>query len=230
MNANLLKLRVFEANLMLAKSGLVKLTWGNVSAFDRESGLVVIKPSGVEYDSMCADDMVVLSPDGEILEGKLKPSSDTPTHLELYRSFPGIGGIVHTHSPCATAFAQAGRGIPAYGTTHADYFYGAIPCTQPLSPDETRTGYELNTARAIVRAFEGIDENAVPAVVVAGHGAFAWGKNAVQAVHNAIVLEEIASMALMTRSLNPNASELPRHVLDKHYFRKHGENAYYGQK
>lgn len=226
-----LKLDVYKANLELVKQGVVKYTWGNVSAIDRELSLVVIKPSGVSYEAMKPEDMVVVNlADGAIVEGDLRPSSDTPTHLELYRSFPTIGGVTHTHSVYAVAFAQAGRDIEALGTTHADTFYGAIPCTRQLLENEVLNDYELNTGRVIVEEFNcrGIDPLAVSGVVVRGHGPFTWGKDASASVYNAVVLEEVAKMAHLTTALNPQA-DLPQYVLDKHYLRKHGVNAYYGQ-
>ena len=224
-----LKKQVLEANLALPREGLVKFTWGNVSAIDRESGLVVIKPSGIAYDVMKADDMVVLSlEDGHIVEGRYKPSSDAPTHLVLYRAFKDVGGIVHTHSQYATSFAQAGMGIVPMGTTHGDYFYGEIPCTRAMTSDEIAGEYEAETGNVIVETFEGIDPISIPAVLVKSHGAFAWGKDASEAVHNAVVLEEVAKMNLQTLMLNPNASAMQRELLDRHYLRKHGKNAYYG--
>ena len=222
--------QVCKANCMLPKHGLVTFTWGNVSAIDRESGLVVIKPSGVEYDDLTADKMVVVDLNGNVIEGELRPSSDTPTHLYLYRNFPEAGGIVHTHSTNATAFAQARTPIAAYGTTHADYFYGDIPCTRELTAGETARDYEMNTGRVIVEAFKLLNPAAIPGVVVANHGPFAWGKDAAEAVHNAVVLEEVARMAILMHSINPNAKPVPNYILDKHYYRKHGDNAYYGQK
>jgi L-ribulose-5-phosphate 4-epimerase len=224
-----LKEEVLRANINLKESGLVVLTWGNVSGIDRENNMVVIKPSGIGYDAMTADDMVVVDMDGRVIEGNLKPSSDTPTHLEIYRNLPCAGGIVHTHSTHATAWAQAGRSIPAMGTTHADHFYGDIPCTRKLSPEEVKTGYELNTGKVIVETFKDIDASSVPGVIVNDHGPFTWGKNAEKAVHNAIVLEEVARMALLTHSIAGN-DIIDKYLLDKHYLRKHGRNAYYGQK
>jgi len=224
-----LKEEVLRANINLKESGLVILTWGNVSGFDREKNLMVIKPSGIGYDFMTADDMVVVDIDGKLVEGKLKPSSDTPTHLELYRNFPKVGGIAHTHSTYATAWAQAGRSIPAMGTTHADHFYGDIPCTRKLSPVEVQNDYELNTGKVIVETFKETDASAVPGVIVNDHGPFAWGKNAEDAVYNAIVLEEVARMALFTHSITGN-DIIDKYLLDKHYLRKHGRDAYYGQK
>ena len=226
-----LKQSVFEANLLLPKYGLVTFTWGNVSGVDWERGLVVIKPSGVEYDTMRPEDMVVLElATGKRVEGELKPSSDTPTHLELYRAFPGLGGIVHTHSRWATLMAQAGRGIPALGTTHADYFYGEIPCTRKMTPKEIAADYEKETGSVIIERFAGLDPTAVPAVLVHSHGPFTWGKSPAEAVHNAVVLEEVAMMAwhdiLLTGGTVP---AMQQELLDKHYLRKHGANAYYGQ-
>lgn len=225
-----LKQEVFEANLALPRQGLITLTWGNVSAIDREAGLVVIKPSGVEYDAMKADDMVVVDlATGQVVEGKLKPSSDTPTHLELYRNFLQIGGIVHTHSRWATIWAQAKLPIPALGTTHADYFYDNIPCTRLLTKTEIDNNYELETGKVIVETFQHLNPEDIPAVVVASHGPFAWGKNASKAVENAIVLEEVAMMAWHSVSLN-RPQCIQQELLDKHFLRKHGATAYYGQK
>ncbi|MBT2727325.1 L-ribulose-5-phosphate 4-epimerase [Bacillus sp. ISL-75] len=227
-----LKREVLEANLQLPEHGLVTFTWGNVSGIDRETGLVVIKPSGVPYDELQIDDLVVLDLDGNIVEGSLRPSSDTPTHLALYRALPLIGGIVHTHSPGATSWAQAGRPIPALGTTHADYFYGEIPCTRTLTKEEIERGYELETGNVIIETFEkvGLDPVAMPGILLSGHAPFSWGTNANQAVHNAVVLEEVAKMALNTYILNPQIKPIDQFLLDKHYLRKHGANAYYGQK
>lgn len=226
-----LKQQVLEANLMLPKYGLVTFTWGNVSAVDRQNGLVVIKPSGVEYDGMTADDMVVADLEtGRTVEGKYKPSSDTPTHLELYRAFKDIGGIVHTHSRWATSFAQAGAGIIPMGTTHGDYFYGEIPCTRAMTPEEISGEYEKETGKVIVETFKGLDPMDIPAVLVKSHGPFAWGTDAANAVHNAVVLEEIAFMNYHAVSINPQAGRMQQELLDKHYLRKHGANAYYGQK
>lgn len=226
-----LKQEVCNANLALPKYGLVTFTWGNVSAIDRESGKVVIKPSGVEYDNMTADDMVVLDlATGAVVEGKWKPSSDTPTHLELYRAFEDIGGIVHTHSRWATSFAQAGVGIAPLGTTHGDYFYGEIPCTRAMTPEEIGGEYEKETGSVIIETFKGTDPMSIPAVLVKSHGPFAWGKNAAEAVHNAVVLEEISFMNYRTMTLNPQIPNMQQELLDKHYLRKHGANAYYGQK
>lgn len=224
-----LKKQVLEANLLLPKYGLVTFTWGNVSGIDRSQGLVVIKPSGVPYEGMTAEDMVVLDLEGNVVEGKWKPSSDTPTHLELYKAFPDCGGIVHTHSRWATSFAQAGRGIPAMGTTHGDYFYGEIPCTRPMTEEEIKGEYEKETGKVIIEAFEGKDAAAVPGVVVYSHGPFAWGKDPMDAVHNAVVMEEVAFMDLHAMMLNPEIGPMQQALLDKHYLRKHGKNAYYGQ-
>ncbi len=226
-----LKKEVCEANLLLPKYGLVTFTWGNVSAIDRASGLFVIKPSGVEYDGMSPDDMVVMDLDGNRVEGKYKPSSDTPTHLELYKAFPEIGGVVHTHSSYATSWAQAGRDIPCYGTTHADYFYGAIPCLRCLNKDEIAEAYEANTGHLIVNEFRRMDKDvvAVPGTLCKNHGVFSWGKDAHDAVHNAVVIEEVAKMAYRTEVINREVQPAPQELQDKHYFRKHGANAYYGQ-
>lgn len=224
-----LKEQVLKANLMLPKYGLVTFTWGNVSGIDRESDLIVIKPSGVEYDDMTLDDMVVVDLNGNIVEGKLNPSSDTPTHIELYKAFKGVNGIIHTHSTYATAWAQAGRDIPAYGTTHADYFFGNIPCTRGLTEAEVQTDYEKNTGIVIAEKFNDIDPTAMPGVIVNKHGPFAWGKDAMEAVHNAVVMEECAKMALLSEAVNPNIKGIDSYLLDKHYMRKHGPNAYYGQ-
>ena len=225
-----LKEEVFKANMLLPKHGLVTFTWGNVSGIDRATGLVVIKPSGVEYDSMTADDMVVVDLySGERVEGKYKPSSDTPTHLELYKAFENIGGIVHTHSKNATAFAQAGKGILPLGTTHGDYFYGEIPCTRAMTPTEIETEYEKNTGTVIIETFDGIDPMSIPAVLVKSHGPFIWGNDAAEAVHNAVVLEEVAYMNFHALMLNPGVGAMQKELLDKHYLRKHGKNAYYGQ-
>ena len=225
-----MKKRVLRANLALPREGLVKFTWGNVSEIDRESSLVVIKPSGIEYDGMTEEDMVVISlEDGRVIEGKYKPSSDAPTHLALYRAFEGVGAIVHTHSQYATAFAQAGMGIAPLGTTHGDYFYGEVPCTRAMTSDEIAGEYEIETGNVIVETFGNIDPLSIPAVLVKSHGAFAWGKDASEAVHNAVVLEEVAKMNLLTLTLDPNASAMQRELLDRHYLRKHGKNAYYGQ-
>lgn len=225
-----LKEEVYRANMELPAHGLVVYTWGNVSAIDRESGLVVIKPSGVNYATMKPEDMVVVDLDGKVVEGKLRPSSDTPTHVELYKAFEGIGGVVHTHSAWATSWAQAGRGIPCYGTTHADYFYGEIPCARVLTPEEVEEAYEKNTGKVIIEAFEGRDPLSCPGALCTSHGPFTWGKNAAEAVHNAVVLDEVAKMAAQTEMINPNIRPAVQYVQDKHYYRKHGANAYYGQK
>ena len=226
-----LKQQVCKANLDLVRHGLVTFTWGNASAIDRELELVVIKPSGVAYEAMTAEDMVVVSlATGERVEGKWKPSSDTDTHLALYRAFPEIGGIVHTHSRWATSWAQAGRGIPAYGTTHGDYFYGEIPCTRKMTPGEIAGSYELETGNVIVETFAGRSAADIPAVLVHSHGPFAWGSDADNAVHNAVVLEELAFMAFHTEALAPGKETMQQELLDKHYLRKHGKDAYYGQK
>ena len=226
-----LKKRVYEANMELPKRHLVTYTWGNVSGIDRESGYFVIKPSGVDYETMTPDDMVVMNLDGERVEGKLRPSSDTPTHLELYKRYQDIGGIVHTHSPEATSWAQAGRSIPLYGTTHADYFYGEIPCARGLTPEEIAGEYEKNTGLVIIETFDerGLNPMYTPGVLCTNHGPFTWGKDAAEAVHNAVVLEEVAKMALKTELINPDVKTAPDTIRDKHFFRKHGENAYYGQ-
>lgn len=223
-----IKEQVFEANRLLKESGLVVLTWGNVSQIDRENGYIVIKPSGVAYDTMTAEDMVVVDLDGRVVEGKLNPSSDLPTHLELYKAFAQIGGITHTHSRWATVFSQAGIPIPALGTTHADAFYGEIPVTRRMTDAQIAGEYEKETGKVIVEAFSKIDPNAVPAALVHSHGPFIWGKDAMKSVENAITLEEIAFMAYHTLSLDPNAA-MQQALLDKHYLRKHGANAYYGQ-
>ena len=226
-----LKQQVLEANLELPKLGLVDFTWGNVSGKDAASGAIVIKPSGVAYETMKAEDMVVVDRDGKLIDGKLRPSSDLATHVELYRHFPSIGGIVHTHSTWATAWAQACRGIPALGTTHADYFYGEIPCTPGLSETQTAGHYEAETGIAIVERFRAgkIDPEHMPAVLIANHGPFAWGKDAHAAVHNAAVLELTARMAALSLQLDSKLPPMPQHLLDKHFFRKHGPGAYYGQ-
>lgn len=223
-----LKQEVFKANLDLVKHGLVIFTWGNVSGIDRESGLVVIKPSGVDYDTMTTDDMVVVDLDGRVVEGRLKPSSDTPTHLAIYRAFPEVGGVVHTHSTYATAWAQAGVDLPNIGTTHADYFHEAIPCTADMTREEVEGEYELETGNTIVTRFEGINPMHTPAVLVKNHGPFAWGKNPHDAVHNAVVLEQIAKMASIAYTVNPALTMNPL-LVEKHFNRKHGANAYYGQ-
>ena len=226
-----LKEEVLEANLRLPKHGLVTFTWGNVSGIHREKGLVVIKPSGVSYNAMQADHMVVVELEtGKVVEGKLKPSSDTATHLELYKAFPNIGGIVHTHSRWATTFAQAGRSIMALGTTHADYFYGEIPCTRKMTQAEIEGEYEKETGTVIIETFKDKDPDAIPAVVVYSHGPFSWGADALNAVHNAVVLEEIAFMNFHAMQLEPKLPPMQQELLDKHYLRKHGANAYYGQK
>ena len=224
-----LKERVLEANLLLPKHGLVTFTWGNVSEIDRASGLVAIKPSGVEYERMKAEDIVIMDLDGKVVEGKLRPSSDAPTHIELYKAFPEVGGIVHTHSEWATSWAQTGLAIPCYGTTHADYFYGSIPCARALTDEEINGEYEKNTGLVIIETFRDLDPVAVPGVLCKNHGPFAWGKDAHEAVHNAVVLEEVAKMAVHTRDILPDADEAPQALKDKHYFRKHGKDAYYGQ-
>ena len=225
-----IKERVYEANMQLPAYGLVKFTWGNVSERDPESGYIVIKPSGVDYEKMSAADMVVLDLEGNIVEGHLNPSSDTKTHLEIYKAFPSISGVVHTHSTYATAWAQAGRDIPSYGTTHADYMYGPIPCLRNLSKEEIDDDYEKNTGRLIVDYMQTHDPISMPAVLCKNHGTFTWGKDGFEAVHNAVVLEEVAKMAFLTESINPSAQPTPQEIQDKHYYRKHGENAYYGQK
>lgn len=225
-----LKRQVCEANLLLPKYNLVTFTWGNVSGIDREMGLMVIKPSGVEYEGMTADDMVVVDLEsGQRVEGKWKPSSDTDTHLALYRAFPALGGIVHTHSRWATTFAQAGRAIPAMGTTQGDYFYGDIPCTRRMTPEEIGGEYELETGNVIIETFKGIDPMSIPGVVVHSHGPFAWGGSPLEAVHNAVVMEEVAFMDWHAMMLEPGAGRMQQELLDKHYLRKHGANAYYGQ-
>ena len=226
-----LKKRVYEANMALPKYGLVTFTWGNVSEIDREKGLFVIKPSGVAYDELTPDDMVVMDLEGNKVEGRYNPSSDTATHLELYKAFPEIGGVVHTHSSYATSWAQAGRSIPCYGTTHADYFYGEIPCVRCLTKEEIEEAYEKNTGLLIADYFnkEGKDPVAVPAVLCKNHGPFAWGKDANEAVHNAVVLEEVAKMAYRAETIQPRIQPAPQELQDKHYYRKHGANAYYGQ-
>ena len=225
-----LKKNVCEANVLLPVYKLVTFTWGNVSAIDRDSGLVVIKPSGVSYDDMTPEDMVVVDLDGKVVEGKWRPSSDTPTHVELYKAFPKCGGIVHTHSRWATTFAQAGMDIPAMGTTHGDYFYGDIPCTRKMTTEEIKGDYEKETGTVIIEAFAGKDPAAVPGVVVYSHGPFSWGVDAMDAVHNAVVMEEIAFMDWHAMMINPQNGRMQQELLDKHYLRKHGANAYYGQK
>ena len=224
-----LKQKVYEANMELQRKGLVIYTWGNVSGIDREMGLVVIKPSGVDYYTMKAEDMVVLDLNGNIVEGKYKPSTDTPTHLVMYNTYPNIGGVVHTHSEWATSFAQAGLSIPAFGTTHADYFYGDIPCTRDLTDDEINGEYEKETGNVIVETIGDRDPLEVPAIVVKNHGPFAWGKDPDNAVYNAVVLDKVAQMAYNTMTLNTRVDKVNQTLLDKHYLRKHGVNAYYGQ-
>jgi L-ribulose-5-phosphate 4-epimerase len=223
-----LKEQVYRANLDLVKHGLVVFTWGNASAIDRKQSLVVIKPSGVDYQSMKADDMVVVDTEGKVVEGRLKPSSDMPTHLYLYKHFEAIGGIVHTHSIHATAWAQAGKGIPVIGTTHADYFFGEIPCTRQMTEQEVFGAYEKETGKVIVERFKQLNPNETPGALVQNHGPFSWGKNVDQAVHNAVVMEEVAKMAAISFALNPDLTMNP-HLVKKHYLRKHGPNAYYGQ-
>ncbi len=227
-----LKQKVYEANMELPRRGLVTYTWGNVSGIDRESGLMVIKPSGVEYDQLRPQDLVVLDLEGNRVEGELNPSSDTKTHIELYKAFPELGGIVHTHSAHAVAWAQAGEDIPCYGTTHADYFYGAVPCARHLTPAEIEEDYEKNTGLVIVETFRqrGLNPVYVPGVICRSHGPFTWGKDAAQAVYHAVVLEEVAKMAILTRQVRASASPAPQEVQDKHFMRKHGPNAYYGQR
>ena len=226
-----LKEEVYRANMDLPKYGLVTFTWGNVSGIDRESGLFVIKPSGVDYDKLSPEDMVVMDLDGNRVEGDLNPSSDTPTHIELYKAFKDLGGIVHTHSPWATSWAQAGRSIPCYGTTHADYIYGEIPCVRNLTKEEIEEAYEKNTGVLIADEFEAKKKDyiAVPAVLCKNHGVFTWGKDAHEAVHNAVVAEEVAKMAARCEIINPQVKPAPQELQDKHYYRKHGANAYYGQ-
>ena len=227
-----LKMEVYQANMELPKRGLVTCTWGNVSGIDRETGYFVIKPSGVEYDELKPEDMVVMDLSGNKVEGGYRPSSDTATHLELYKKYPDIGGVVHTHSPEATAWAQAGRSIPVYGTTHADYFFGEILCARELTQEEIEEAYEKNTGLVIIETFEERKLNPMytPGVLCVNHGPFTWGKDATEAVYNAIVLEEVARMAFHTEMLNPKVKTVPDRIRDKHFFRKHGENAYYGQK
>ena len=226
-----LKKKVYEANMELPRRGLITYTWGNVSGIDRDTRYFVIKPSGVDYDKLRPEDMVVMDLEGNRIEGTLNPSSDTPTHLELYKKYPEIGGVVHTHSPEATSWAQAGRDIPLYGTTHADYFYGPIPCARSLTPEEIGGEYERNTGLVIIETFEqrGLNPMHTPGVLCTNHGPFTWGKAAAEAVHNAVVLEEVARMAIRTELLNPQVQPAPDSIRDKHFFRKHGENAYYGQ-
>ena len=227
-----LKQEVYEANMLLPKYHLVTFTWGNVSGIDREKGLFVIKPSGVDYDKLTPDSMVVVNLEGEVVEGDYRPSSDTPTHVVLYNRFQEIGGVVHTHSPWATSWAQAGRGIPCYGTTHADYLYGQVPCVRTLTKEEIETAYEKNTGVLIADEFErlAVDYLATPAVLCKNHGPFTWGKDAKEAVHNAVVLEEVAKMAARCEQINPKVNPAPQELQDKHYYRKHGKNAYYGQR
>ncbi|WP_107724810.1 L-ribulose-5-phosphate 4-epimerase [Desmospora activa] len=224
-----LKQAVLQANLALPQYGLVTFTWGNVSGIDRDQGLVVIKPSGVPYPQLTIDDLVVLNLEGAIVEGRLKPSSDTPTHLELYRNFPDIGGIVHTHSSWATSWAQAGRGIPALGTTHGDYFYGEVPCTRKMTATEINGAYEWETGRVIVETFQERDPNQIPGVLVHSHAPFCWGKDPDDAVHHAVVLEEVAKMAYRSYVLNSGLTPMDQTLLDRHFLRKHGKKAYYGQ-
>lgn len=225
-----LKQQVLEANLDLPRYGLVTFTWGNVSAIDRARGLVAIKPSGVAYDALKVDDIVIVDLQGEVVEGTLRPSSDTATHLALYRRYPSLGGVVHTHSTHATAWAQAGRAIPALGTTHADYFLGDIPCTRALTEEEVQGEYELNTGRVIIETLKDGEPLHTPGVVVYQHGPFAWGKDAHDAVHNAVVMEEVARMAWIARGINPGLKPIDGYLMDKHFMRKHGAHAYYGQK
>lgn len=225
-----LKQRVLEANLALPKHNLVTFTWGNVSGINREENLIVIKPSGVPYDNLKIEDMVVVDFDGNIVEGKLKPSSDTPTHIVLYKMFPDIGGVVHTHAPYSTSWAQAGRGIPPLGTTHADYFYGSIPCTREMTEQEINGDYELETGNVIVETFEDLNPDEIPSVLVHSHAPFSWGKDPEEALHNAVVLEEVAKMAIQTYQLNSKIPSMDQALLDKHFLRKHGSTAYYGQK
>lgn len=224
-----LKEDVYKANMELVKKNLVIYTWGNVSAIDKQTNLVVIKPSGVDYEQMTPDDMVVVDLSGNRVEGTYKPSSDTPTHLELYKKYNNIGSIVHTHSVWSVAFAQAGISIPAYGTTHADYFYGDIPCTRDLTKEEIKQDYEVNTGKVIIECIKDKNPMEIPAILVKNHGPFAWGKNPANAVYNAVVMETVAEMAYKTKMLNPSVDRAPQFLLDKHYYRKHGENAYYGQ-
>ncbi len=223
-----LKKRVYEANMLLPKYGLVTFTWGNVSEIDRESGYFAIKPSGVDYDDLKPEDMVIVDLNGTVIEGKYNPSSDTATHVELYKAFIDIGGVVHTHSPWATSWAQAGRGIPCYGTTHADYLYGTVPCVRNLTKEELEH-YEINTGVLIADEFKNRDHIAMTAVLCKNHGPFTWGKDGHEAVHNAVVLEEVAKMAARCETINPRVEAAPQELLDKHYYRKHGANAYYGQ-
>lgn len=224
-----LKKEVFDANIQLKEKGLIIYTWGNVSGIDKGSGLVVIKPSGVDYETMKPEDMVVVDLDGKLVEGHYNPSSDTETHIELYKKYPEIGGVVHTHSTWAVSFAQAGLSIPAFGTTHADYFYGDIPCTRELSKEEINDNYELNTGRVIIETIADKNPMEVPGIVVKNHGPFAWGKTPADSVYNAVVLEKVSEMSYKTMTLNPQAPRVSQYLLDKHYYRKHGSDAYYGQ-
>jgi L-ribulose-5-phosphate 4-epimerase len=224
-----LKQQVLKANLLLPEYGLVTFTWGNVSGIDRASGLIAIKPSGVSYDEMTADDLVIVDLEGNVIEGRLKPSSDTSTHLELYKAFPHIGGIVHTHSRWASSFAQAGRSIEPTGTTHADYFYGAVPCTRLLNPAEIASDYEKETGKLIIETFASLDPDAIPAVLVISHGPFCWGKTPEKTVETAVALEEVAFIQYHALMLNPELPIMQKELLDKHFLRKHGKNAYYGQ-
>lgn len=226
-----LKKQVYLANMELPRRKLITFTWGNVSGFDPQTGYFVIKPSGVEYDTLTPEDMVVMDLEGNRIEGSYKPSSDTPTHIELYKAFPGIGGIVHTHSSYATSWAQAGRDLPCYGTTHADYIYGAVPCARSLTREEIEEAYEKNTGKVIIETFQkrGLDPKQVPCVLCTKHGSFTWGKDAMDAVHNAVVLEECAKMAAFTELINPKVAPADQCLMDKHFLRKHGANAYYGQ-
>ena len=227
-----LKEEVLRSNLDLVKYGVVIFTWGNVSAIDRETGLVVIKPSGVDYSVMKAEDMVVVDINGNVVEGRYRPSTDLPTHLEIYKAYLDVGGVVHTHSPWATSWAQAGRGIPCYGTTHADYIYGEVPCVRNLTKNEIDEDYEANTGAVIIETFRqrGVNPSYVPAVVCRSHGPFTWGKDAAQAVYHSVVLEEVAKMAILTRQVHGDPVSAPQRIQDKHFLRKHGPNAYYGQK
>ncbi len=224
-----LKQQVYEANMELPRRGLITYTWGNVSGIDRESGYFVIKPSGIDYDELKPEDMVVMDLEGNKIEGHLNPSSDTATHIELYKEYQEIGGIVHTHSPWATSWAQAGRSIPCYGTTHADYFYGDIPCARVLTPDEIEDNYEKNTGAVIIETLNEKNPMHIPCILCSNHGPFTWGKDASEAVHNAVVLEEVAKMASQTEMINKNSQKAPQSMQDKHFLRKHGPNAYYGQ-
>lgn len=224
-----LKKEVYDANMELQEKGMVIYTWGNVSGIDREKQLVVIKPSGVDYDTMKPEDMVVVDLEGNVVEGHYKPSSDTPTHLVLYKNYPEIGGVVHTHSTWAVTFAQAGMAVPALGTTHADYFYGDIPCTRELTEKEINEAYEMNTGNVIIETIGDIDPMAIPGILVKNHGPFAWGKTPAGSVYNTVVLDKVAEMAYKTMTLNPRVPRVSQYLLDKHYFRKHGASAYYGQ-